>query len=75
MLLGLRRAARSVCVKSDRHASAGLAGLPVSFAEYTAVGLDNVQVQVEHSAVLALRWSESGERKQESSQVEFRSSS
>lgn len=52
----MRRGACNVylSVKSDRHARAGLAGLPVPFAEYTAVGLYNFQIEVEHSAILIL---------------------
>lgn len=52
--------AQQRAVESNRHAGAGLAGLPVSSAEDTAVGLDNVQVQVEHDAVVFLRRSERG---------------
>lgn len=41
-------------VKSNRHARTGLAGLPVPFAEYTAVGLCNFHIEVEHNAILIL---------------------
>lgn len=33
---------------------ASLAGLPVPLAENTAVGLYNIQIQVEHNAILIL---------------------